>query len=333
MIEIIKAKIANGTYESSSSSYRSPIFVVPKKEKGKVRIVHDLQDLNRVTIKDAGVPPVIDEVIEETAGRVIYSLVDVLVGYDHMKIAEQSRDLTTFQSPLGTFRLTVLSMGWSNSVSIFHGHIMFILQDEIPLKARPFIDDIVIQGGRTKYLLSNGEPETLPENPGVHRFVFEHLEDFNRVLHRLKCTGVTISAKKISLCIPEISILGHKCNEFGRIPDSSHVDKVMNWPRCQSLTEVRGFLGVCNLMRIFIKDYAKKANPLTRLTRKDVSFEWGPEQDAAMEILKSAISNAPILVPLDYASDRGVILSVDGSVIAAGWILWQEDENGKRHPV
>lgn len=333
VIEEVKKKIAMGVYEGSSSSYRSPIFVVPKKDPTKIRIVHDLQDLNKVTIRDSGVPPVIDEVIEETAGRVIYSLIDALVGYDHQLIDERSRDLTTFQTPLGSFRLTVLPMGWSNSVSIFHGHITFILQEEIPQKSRPFIDDIVIQGGRTKYLDSNGQPRRLDENHGVRQFVFEHLVDLNRILHKLGCAGVTISAKKISLCVPQISILGHTCNENGRIPDNSHVQKVVEWPPCRNLTEVRGFLGVCNLCRIFIRDYAKIANPLTQLTRKDIPFEWGTDQQAAFHALKHAVTHAPVLRPLDYQSGLPVILAVDSSLLAAGWIIWQEDINGKRHPV
>jgi len=115
VIEEVKKKIAMGVYETSSSSYRSPIFVVPKKDPTKIRIVHDLQELNRVTIRDSGVPPVIDEVIKETAGRVIYTLVDAMVGYDHQQIDEKSRDLTTFQTPLRTYCLTCLPMGWSNS--------------------------------------------------------------------------------------------------------------------------------------------------------------------------------------------------------------------------
>ena len=218
-------------------------------------------------------------------------------------------------------------------VELFHGHITYILQDEILEKARPFIDDIVIQGGRTKYLDKNGVPETIAENPGVRRYVYEHLGDLNCILHRLRKVGVTISAKKILLCVPEISILGHKCNQDGRIPDDSHVAKVLNWPICKNLTDVRGFLGVCNLLRIFIKDYAKKANTLNKLTRKNAKFEMGTEQLEAMEVLKREIANVPVLKPLDYKSGRPVYLAVDSSNIAVGWILFQEDENGKHHPV
>src|SRR6201999_1275298 len=112
------------------------------------------------------------------------------------------------------------------------------------------------------------------ENSKIRQFVWNHLVDLNRILHRLGHAGVTVSAKKIALCVPEVSILGHCCTSKGRIPDRTHVSKILEWPHCRNLTEVRGFLGISNMMRIFVKDYAKKASALTWLTRKGVEFVW-----------------------------------------------------------
>ncbi|KIJ38551.1 hypothetical protein M422DRAFT_258658 [Sphaerobolus stellatus SS14] len=67
VIQFIKKKIASGVYEPSSSSYHSRWFCVPKKD-GKFRIVHDLQPLNTVTIKDAGLPLNIEPYVEHCAG-------------------------------------------------------------------------------------------------------------------------------------------------------------------------------------------------------------------------------------------------------------------------
>ena len=286
VIRMVKEKIDTGTYEFSNSSYWSWFFVLPKKQPGALRIVHDLQLLNCVTIKESGVPPTMDEIIEETCRRQIYSVLDALVGYDHQLIDEWSRDLTTFQSPLGSLQLTVLPMGWTNSVSVFHGHITFILQDETPEKARPFIDDIACQRPRTTYPDLSGEPTRISKYTEVWKFVFEHLQDLNCILHQLWLTGVTISAKKLSLCVPEVTILGHRCTQDGRIPDDAHVWKVLKWPNCSNLTEVWGFLGVANLMQMFIKDYAKRADALQWLTCKDEKFQWGEEQIHAFEDIK-----------------------------------------------
>jgi len=159
VVKFIKMKIDSGVYEPSGSSYRSRWFCVPKKN-GKFRIVHDLQPLNAVTIKDAGIPPNIEPYAEHCAGRSIYTMGDLYVGYDHAPIAERSRDLTTFQTPLGPHRLTCLPMGWSNSVSVFQGHVTFILQDEIEI-APPFLDDIPILGPKTRYERTDGTYETI----------------------------------------------------------------------------------------------------------------------------------------------------------------------------
>lgn len=67
VIALLTEKIAAGVYEPSQSSYRSRWFCVMKKS-GKLRIVHDLQPLNRVTIRDAGLPPQLDDFVEPFAG-------------------------------------------------------------------------------------------------------------------------------------------------------------------------------------------------------------------------------------------------------------------------
>jgi hypothetical protein len=112
-------------------------------------------------------------------------MMDLFVGFDHRALAEESRDLTTFQTPLGTFRLTVLPMGWTDSPAVFQNDVAFILQHEIEI-APNFQDDVNVLGPRTRYENSHGSFETIPENAGIRRFIWEHCLDVNRVLHRLK---------------------------------------------------------------------------------------------------------------------------------------------------
>jgi hypothetical protein len=100
VIKLLKDKIAAGVYEPSQSSYRSPWFCVLKKN-GKLRIVHDLQPLNAVTIRDSDVPPVLDEFVEPFAKRQCYTVFDLYWGYDARKIHPACRDLTTFLTSLG----------------------------------------------------------------------------------------------------------------------------------------------------------------------------------------------------------------------------------------
>jgi hypothetical protein len=95
---------------------------------------------------------------------------------------------------------------------------------------------------------------------------------------------------------------------------------------------VCGFLGTCGVLRIFIRDFSRIARPLINLTKKDTPFVFGTEQHEAMQILKDAVLSSPALKRLDYASEREVILAVDTSNIAIGFILLQVGKDGKHYP-
>ena len=331
VIALLREKIEAGVYEPSQASYRSKWFCVLKKN-GSLRIVHDLQPLNAVSIRDAGIPPILDDFVEPFAGRAIYTVFDLYWGYDARKVDPASRDLTTFQSPVGPLRITSMPMGYTNSVSEFQACTTFILQDEIPTVTNVFIDDIPIKGPASRYEDEDGNPETIPGNPGIRRFVWEHANDVHRIMHRLGCSGVTFSAAKTQLAQPEVIILGQKCTQNGRLPEDAKIKKILNWPALQSPTEVRGFLGLCGTVRIWIKGYSSLIRPLTELYRKDVEFIWDDRRQEAFETLKTLITEAPALRSIDYTSDLPVILAVDTSYIAVGMILLQIDEDGRRRP-
>ncbi|KAF8577301.1 hypothetical protein K439DRAFT_1314560, partial [Ramaria rubella] len=122
--------------------------------------------------------------------------------------------------------------------------VTFILQDKIGI-APPYLDDIPILGPKTRYETAEGGYEVIPENPGIRKFMWEHLNDVNRVFHHMKHAGGTFSGHKLFLGVPEVNIVGHTCNYEGHIPDHSRVSKIKNWPLCQDVSEVRGFLGTC----------------------------------------------------------------------------------------
>jgi hypothetical protein len=331
VIELLKHKINAGVYEPSQSAYRSRWFCVLKKN-GKLRIVHDLQPLNKVTIRDAGLPPIVDDFIEPFAGRQCYTVFDLFWGFDARKVHPQSRDLTAFLTPLGLLRLTSLPMGYTNSPAEFQKCMSFILHDEIPDIANIFIDDLPIKGPESRYLMKDGEPEVLKENPGIRRFIWEHAEDVHRIMHRVGCAGGTFASNKAQICQEEVVIVGQKCTPEGRLPEDSKVTKILNWPPLTTPKEARAFLGLCGTVRIWIKNYSELARPLTELWRHNVEFIWDERRQEAFAKLKELVSSAPALRPIDYTSENPVILSVDSSNIAAGMILSQMDDEGRRRP-
>jgi len=266
------------------------------------------------------------------ASRLWYLMLDLYTGYNHHMLDVASCNLTTIQSPIGSVHLTTVPQGWTNAVLIFHGDVVFILKEEIPNPTMPLMDDTSIKGPPTCYELEGGRYETIPANLQICHFIWEHISNVHHILYRFLCAGATISIAKLFIAIPEVVILGHKCNYEGHIPDNSKINWIRNWPACKNLSNVRAFLGITGYLRIWIKDYSAIACLLVNLTRKDVPFTWQAPHEQAMQSLKNAIIKSSVLISLDYTTDCAVYLSVDSSICGVGWILAQDCANGRCRP-
>ncbi|KAL2631532.1 hypothetical protein R1flu_016218 [Riccia fluitans] len=138
------------------------------------------QPVNVVTIKNAEVGPIVDEYAEAFVGRAIYSRGDLYLGYDQFQLAEDSKDLTTMKMPLGLVRMCTLLQGATNSVAhMMHG-MNIVLQDFVPDKTMPFLDDVPIKG------CSEQDKDEILDEKGRRRYVVEHIEDCEGILARLE---------------------------------------------------------------------------------------------------------------------------------------------------
>jgi hypothetical protein len=180
-------------------------------------------------------------------------------------------------------RLTVIPMGYTNSLQIMYGDMGHILQDEILEYTQHFVDDVPIKGPPTRYELPDGGYKTIPKNSGIRRFIWELCLATNRILQCIKAYGGTFNGKKSFIGLQEAVIVRHLCMYKGQIPEADHIQKIVSWPIPTLLTEVQAFLGMCGVVRIFIKDFALIAQPLVNLTRKDVLFKFGEEEEESIE--------------------------------------------------
>ena len=102
----------------------------------------------------------------------------------------------------------------------------------------------------------------------------------------------------MQLCQKEAIIAGHRCTREGRYPIKGRADKIHKWPQPTNLRDVQGFLGLCGTVRICIKNYSQIARPLVELTKKEVKFHWGEEQEEAFKQLKVLVTSAPAIRPM-----------------------------------
>lgn len=326
LIDLLKEKVRMGILEPSMAPYSNRWFTVPKKS-GALRFIQDMQPANKVTIRNKGSGPIVDEVAEAFAGHAIYSIGDLYSGYDQFQLALESRDLTTMKTPLGLVRMCTLPQGATNSVAHMQNAMNQILKDFVPEKTIPFVDDIPIKG------CEEGKRDSTIQDDGCRSFVNDHINDVDNILSRLEEVNLTLSIEKSKFGTNEILVVGHQCGWYGRKPNPEKVDAIGKMKACSSTTEVRRFLGACVFYQIWIPHFAHISEALYKLLRKKSKFLWKHEQDLAMEELKKTLQSPPVLKQVEYESGRPVIVTVDSSPIAIGWAVGQDDERENRFAI
>ncbi|KAM1523151.1 hypothetical protein TB1_012567 [Malus domestica] len=119
-------------------------------------------------------------------------------------------------------------------------------------------------------------------------------------------------------------VLGHIISEKGIEVDKSKIDLVRHLSSPTSVREVRSFLGHAGFYRRFIQDFSKVSQPLCRVLKKEVTFDFNEECTAAFNHLKELLTMAPIIVPPDWSLPFE--LMCDASNYALGAILGQRKD-------
>ncbi|GJR75314.1 putative reverse transcriptase domain-containing protein [Tanacetum coccineum] len=105
--------------------------------------------------------------------------------------------------------------------------------------------------------------------------------------------------------------------------DLSKIEAVKNWKALRTSSEVRLFFGLAGYYRRFIEKFSKIAKPLTIMTQKSKTFDWGKEQENAFQTLKGKLCDAPVLALLDGPKD--FMVYYDASGLGLGCVLMQRE--------
>ena len=288
-----------GVIEPSLSDWASPPVLVRKKD-GKVRYCIDYRALNNVTVKDAYPLPNIEECLDVIGETEFFSALDMCSGYYQIEIAEEDRHKTAFITRNGLYQYRRMPFGLCNAPATFQRAMALILRGMTWEEVWAYLDDIILLG----------------------KSFDEALENIVSVYARFRKYDLKLKAKKCVLFQKKVLFLGKEVSQEGIAPNPDSVRRVHEWPILRTAKEVMGFLGLANYHRSHIKDFAQMADPLYRLTKKGVTFDWKKEHDSSFCMLKNALTTPPVL-GFPKRSGGSFILDTDASDIAIGAELLQ----------
>ena len=289
--------------ESGPTPWVSPIHPVPKKDPAKkdVRITVDMRGANKAILRERHVMPTIDDIISNVNGAKIFSKLDLNSGYHQLEIDPESRYITTFSTHKGLFRYKRLTMGVNSAAEIFQHTISSILSD-IP-NVINISDDILIHA-------------TTKE---------EHDATLRAVLTRLREKNLTLNAAKCEIGKSSITFYGYNFSDQGMALHPQKVSALLNASPPESPEAVRSLLGLATYCSKFIPNYAVITEPLRRLTRKDVPWSWGEEEEKAFVDLKDALCSDLVVAYFDPLKDTELYVDASPGGLAA--ILTQHVPN------
>lgn len=299
----VKEMLAQGIIQRSVSSFASPVLLVKKKD-GTWRFCVDYRQLNELTIKHKYPVPIVEELLDELAGAQWFTKLDLRSGYHQICLADGDQHKTAFQTHHGLFEFLVMPFGLTNAPASFQSLMNQVFSALLRKCVLVFVDDILVYSSTLE----------------------KHISDLRDVLMLLQQNQLLVKFSKCSFAKQELEYLGHIIGRNGVATDPSKLSAVVQWPKPKTLKDLRGFLGLTGYYRRFIRHYGILAQPLTHLLKKGILFQWGPEQNQAFELLKEAMSQAPVLALPDFA--QSFVLETDACNTGIGAVLMQ---NG--HPV
>jgi len=150
----------------------------------------------------------------------------------------------------------------------------------------------------------------------------EHLCRTKIIFDKLQEAGLKLRLEKCHFAKARTSYVGYVISADGISPDQQKE------PR--DVSGVKSFLGLASYYRKFIANFARIANPLNELLKKNVKFFWSDQCRKSFTTLQQAHITAPVLMFPDFS--QPFLLPTDASGIGLGVVLAQE-VNNEEHPI
>ena len=97
------------------------------------------------------------------------------------------------------------------------------------------------------------------------RTISEHIYHLDTVFTRLSEFGLKLELRNCYFFQREVKYLGHRVSAEGIATNPEKVTAVQNWPRPETLKQLRSFLGFASYYRRYVPHFTAVASPLNAL--------------------------------------------------------------------
>ena len=159
----------------------------------------------------------------------------------------------------------------------------------------------------------------------------QHTKHIQEVLQQLRKHGLYAQAKKCEWHHNSVEFLRYIMSSDGLTMADDKICAILDWPKPWKVKDVQSCLGFANFYQSFIHNYSEITVPLTRLTRKGLTWDFSKDCHAVFRTLKEAFTRAPVLA--HWKPDQWMVMETDASDYALVAILSGYNMEGALHPI
>lgn len=275
------------------------LVIVHKKDKS-LRLCLDPKDLNKAIRREHFKIPTIDEILSRVNGTKYFSTIDCSNGFWQIKLDQESSFLCTFNTPFGRYKFNRLPYGISSAPEVFTKTLrqMFDAVEGVDV----YVDDIIVWG----------------------KTIEQHNKRLETVFKIATENGLKFNKNKCKFGMSEINYMGYKITSEGVLPDPSKCEAIKNIQTPQNKKDIERLLGMIQYLSKHIPGCSIVTEPLRELLKRDNEFQWNVEQQNALDKIKNALVNPPMLNHFNI--EKPLIVSCDASQSGCAAVLLQENK-------
>ena len=134
--------LQQGIIQLSSSALASPVLLVRKKD-GTWRFCDDYRHLNAITVKHKYPMPIVDELLDELAGAMWFTKLDLRAGYHQIRLVEGEEHKTAFKVHNGLYEFKVIPFGVTEGPATFQTRMNTVLAPLLRKSVLCFMDSVL----------------------------------------------------------------------------------------------------------------------------------------------------------------------------------------------
>ena len=295
----------------AQSEWAAPEVLAPKLD-GTLRFCVDYRRLTAVTIKDRFPLPRMTDCLDSLGDAKYFSTLDCNWGFWQIPLAKEDRHKMAFTTFAGIHQYKRMPFGLCNAPASYQRTLDILLSGLKWKSCLVYVDDVIIYSTDFE----------------------DHLRDVSKVMKILEEAGLSLNMRKCKFFSRTVDYLGHVVSPGRLAVAAKNTESIRKAVYPKNQTELRSFLGACNVYRRFVPNFSHVAAPLNKLLQKGQSSnipELTPEQKEAFNLLKASLVEPPVLQLPD--PDKALSIDADASNYQAGCALFQSGEDGMRHPI